>query len=440
MEAVERKSYAGYVVIVAIYAVIILSVGNYGWGKLNTTQTISTTKTIKIDWQSIYPFEANNNNIENLVDTTTESTENLLYAKVGYYLKSIPELMDKVVAKAEILITKLPLYKKTIAPASGFLRVSWSSALKEHIESALYAKTDDGYFINITSRSTDVSLETTANNIADLDKFCDEQSIPFLYVLCPAKTSYEDEEYIETYSNENKDRFADFLTEYGVDVLDMRDLIEEQDINWHSLFYRTDHHWNVAAGLWAAGELADVLNENYGFDVDTCFYDESLYESKIYDNAMFGSIGQGLGHVYADSEDFEILLPTFDTSFRIQNADKDIDETGTFAEVMYDEKKLLSRQSEGGGYVYETLIDGTRPLTEITNLDNPDGIKILMIRDSFSLAVAPYLALSAGEIDLIDVRSTNGNFTGSVRSFIKQEQPDIVIMLYNDAPSGYTYK
>jgi hypothetical protein len=60
-----------------------------------------------------------------------------------------------------------------------------------------------------------------------------------------------------------------------------------------------------------------------------------------------------------------------------------------------------------------------------------------MIRDSFSVAVAPYMALGCSELDLIDIRPTNGNFTGSVRTYIKEMQPDIVIMLVSSPSTAY---
>lgn len=66
-------------------------------------------------------------------------------------------------------------------------------------------------------------------------------------------------------------------------------------------------------------------------------------------------------------------------------------------------------------------------LKKITNYNNPNGPKVFMIRDSFSIVVASYLAASCSELVMIDTRPNNGNFTGSVINCINSFEPDIVL-------------
>jgi hypothetical protein len=57
-----------------------------------------------------------------------------------------------------------------------------------------------------------------------------------------------------------------------------------------------------------------------------------------------------------------------------------------------------------------------------------DGYKkILFITDSFVKAVIPFLALGVENIATIDLRG----FTGSVKTYVKQNDPDMVIVMYN---------
>ena len=65
----------------------------------------------------------------------------------------------------------------------------------------------------------------------------------------------------------------------------------------------------------------------------------------------------------------------------------------------------------------------------IENLNNSDGPHIVMIRDSYGIAVAPFLALSCSRLDLIDARASNGNFNGSIINYLNTEEPDLVIIL-----------
>jgi len=66
-------------------------------------------------------------------------------------------------------------------------------------------------------------------------------------------------------------------------------------------------------------------------------------------------------------------------------------------------------------------------LVEIDNLqpDHNEDKKILLLYDSFSWPMMSYLATDIAEIDAIHVPE----FTGSLRTYIEQTQPDLVIML-----------
>ena len=69
----------------------------------------------------------------------------------------------------------------------------------------------------------------------------------------------------------------------------------------------------------------------------------------------------------------------------------------------------------------------------ITNNMAPNDKRILLIRDSFSCTLAPFLALDAKEITTIDLR----HFTEcSIEDYIKNGNFDLVIVAYN--PSAFT--
>jgi len=56
----------------------------------------------------------------------------------------------------------------------------------------------------------------------------------------------------------------------------------------------------------------------------------------------------------------------------------------------------------------------------------PSDKKVLMIRDSFCDTMAPFLALGVRNIMLLDIR----HFTGSVKAYIAENKPDVVIVMY----------
>ena len=64
---------------------------------------------------------------------------------------------------------------------------------------------------------------------------------------------------------------------------------------------------------------------------------------------------------------------------------------------------------------------------------NPNGKKILMIRDSFACVIAPFLSLQTSELHICDMRN-NEKIVGdklNAEEYIKQIAPDYVIVLYS---------
>ncbi len=115
---------------------------------------------------------------------------------------------------------------------------------------------------------------------------------------------------------------------------------------------------------------------------------------------------------------------------KLVNRKIDIKTESEIAELGLDIDKLEEYSNNNGGYAYECLIGGNRPLTTIENLNSENDTRILILKDSYALAAAPYLSLTVDEVDLIDTRPNAGNFNGSVRTYIENNKPDIVLLLY----------
>ena len=65
------------------------------------------------------------------------------------------------------------------------------------------------------------------------------------------------------------------------------------------------------------------------------------------------------------------------------------------------------------------------------------GKRVLLLKDSFGLSTAPYMATAAEHLSVIDLR----HFRGSLQEYVKETQPDMVVVMYNPqaiaAPEGY---
>lgn len=291
--------------------------------------------------------------------------------------------------------------------------------------------------INLVEESrTQEELNERVLEAVELNQFAKNMGIPFLYIHPPLKSCQYDltlKKVNRDFTNENISEFIQLLKKEQIDCLDLRINLHEdyEGCEGHyNCFYKTDHHWTFDAGFWACNEIEDEIETRYNMQFDKSYNDRNMFETRNYKDAMYGSYGHAVEYdALKRREDFSILFPAFETEFRMQIQDKKIDCTGSFEEVFINYAALDEVVSAGGGYAYETVLYGNPPLVQIDNLKNKRGPKVLIIRDSFAIAVAPYLILGCSELDLIDVRPNNGNYTGNVKQYIVREQPDIVIMM-----------
>ena len=212
------------------------------------------------------------------------------------------------------------------------------------------------------------------------------------------------------------------LQQHHVDTLDLRELIHKDGLSHHELFFRTDHHWTGKAGLWATRQIVQHHKDRYGFDTDLSVLDEQNFELIEYPAAFLGSQGNKKALSQAELDDFPLLYPMFSTSFHYQILERCLDIKGDLS-IFYDINKSDLHPSVS----YNSYAYGPQALHQIENLNLNTNSRVLIIGDSFICATIPFLSTSYNYVDAIDLRY----FTGSVQTFIKKTNPDLVILLYN---------
>ena len=68
----------------------------------------------------------------------------------------------------------------------------------------------------------------------------------------------------------------------------------------------------------------------------------------------------------------------------------------------------------------------------MVNHKNQEGPKVVLLRESFSCTLAPFLALSCSELTTIDLR----HFSGDLMETIQELEPDLVMTLYTASTTG----
>jgi hypothetical protein len=229
------------------------------------------------------------------------------------------------------------------------------------------------------------------------------------------------------FSGKNADELLYALSLKQIPFIDLRQNIQEENLDHRSLFYRTDHHWKTEAGPWAAKIIAEYLNTHRGFAIDLSVFDPERYQYDVLNNWHLGILGKKVTLVQAKADDFTFIYPKFDTDFSLKIPDKNIDTRGNFD--IFIERAMLDTRNYYLLDAYGSYLYGNRPVISIRNNKLSDGRKVLLIKDSFANVVAPFLIMGMENLDMVDLRI----FDGSIKTYIEKNRPDTVIVLYNQA-------
>lgn len=164
------------------------------------------------------------------------------------------------------------------------------------------------------------------------------------------------------------------------------------------------------------GVLLETLQESWkeelnpeGFYTDLENY--NIYE---YENCFLGSMGREAGAVYSGVDDFTLMYPKFDTQFTrfYQNTvgGKMDKKEGTFYESLLAIQNLTYDGPAYQGDRYGTYLNGINVEDRITNHLNPEGPRILMIRDSYASVLGVFLANNCDQLDMLWSINYDGNF------------------------------
>ena len=262
-----------------------------------------------------------------------------------------------------------------------------------------------------------------------------EKNIPMVYVNAPFKIPENEKQLpvgIEDFSNENANQFLSILKANQVPVLDLREKIADDGLNYEEIFYYTDHHWRVETGLWATAKILDFLEElDPQLTTDKQVADPANYNVSTYENIFLGSAGRRAGTLYVKPDDFNVITPKFDTDISFFINSSNLIREGKFEDTLLFKEHLTSDGMLDCN-TYSTYSGDDVDLIKILNKNPNNGIscspkKILIIKDSFFKVVFPFLSLGYAQTHVIDLRA----FSEDLMSYIQDYQPDLVMVMYN---------
>jgi hypothetical protein len=290
-------------------------------------------------------------------------------------------------------------------------------------------KLDGGYLLResyataFLDEGTETALQASASAIKRLSERMDGR---YVYVQTPYKVREHDPLLpagIEDTLNEPIDRFLACLTEDGVDVMDLRKMMEQDGIRLPDAFFRTDHHWLPETGFYAFQKIADSLFDKWGIESRPPAMDLANYDIENYPMWHMGSEGVRVGPYYSEYiDDFHLITPRFDTLIERVGTH----EVGGYEDLLIDRSPLQARDL-WDRMTYD-VVYGRCTDAHFRNLAE-DAIdkKVLIIMDSLGKVVAPFWVLTCKET-LVTTNLTGG-MTNITEELLEAFRPDYIIDL-----------
>lgn len=277
--------------------------------------------------------------------------------------------------------------------------------------------------------SYDIDTVRAVDQVYSFYRYLSDKKCDFLYVQLPNKLSPDTSTLPKNCNNtrnEDATKVLRGLEEKEIPFLDYRASMIGNNINFLDSFFRTDHHWKQRTSFYAAKEICGRLAQLIGLDIDQTVFDLSNYNCRTYPDILLGNWGIMTGLLYAGLDDFELMTPTYETDYSWIIPTKYVNKRGPM------EESLLYPLHVDWGYFYlgpygSTSLD-ERQYSKIINHKNKNGLKALLLRDSFTGPMVTFLAPHFSELHLFDLRGTLTKC--DVLRSIDEVKPDVVLMMH----------
>lgn len=240
-------------------------------------------------------------------------------------------------------------------------------------------KGQDGYLINIPVKCDEEKFKDNLNAILNFSK---NTEIKTDMMIVPSTGSIMTEKLPKIHTEYNDEKIISEAENYlsgNVDMIDLHDKFNsvKNDIQ---LYYKTDHHWTedgayTAYSIWAKKNDINIRNkDDYIIEKTENFYGTTYTKSALW-------------HEKPDT--LEVWSYPINVTVTVEN-------------VLYND--MFFREHLKNEDKYPVFLDGNHGYERIENHDNPNGKKILVIKDSFAHSFVPFMAENCSMIDMVDLR------------------------------------
>ena len=219
-------------------------------------------------------------------------------------------------------------------------------------------------------------------NLGYVAQLADKTDAPVYLGLIPSAAEVWSDLLPEGAENFDQAAYLDWAAELGLPMVDFLGALEAHA--GEPVFYRTDHHWTTLGAFYGANAVLEAMGKEPLSQGD--FTPETVTED--FNGTLYST--SGVHWLTPDTMEFWVE----DAGLEITSWRTGAPEPG----VLYDRSYLEQKDK------YSAFLGGNQPLCVIRNEAAAGQGKLLLIRDSYSDALAPFLVQRFEEVHLLDAR------------------------------------
>jgi hypothetical protein len=277
----------------------------------------------------------------------------------------------------------------------------------------------DGYLI--TRQEYDEAQRTILyQNMAAVDRFATAlkaQNIPFTFAVVPRSIDVNRNKLPPLYNTVNADAASVHLDQSAkqknLPWINLTDILQRAAATGDAVWYKTDHHWTMQGAYLAYVDLSEAL----GYTP----YPADAFSQQVVCENFLGTTHASSGMRWIKGENIILWRYEDDETFTTE-----IIEGGKTIRALNGFYDLAALETHDE---YNVFLGGTNTLIRITCPTRENAPSLILLKDSFSQSLAPYLARHF-DLLLIDMRSYDIRSSGSLSALIEHEQADHVLLLY----------
>ena len=277
---------------------------------------------------------------------------------------------------------------------------------KQENNSVYFCKKD-----TLITRFDTPDAQNVASNLSYVDQFAQKAGVPVYFSLIPGAAEIWSDRLPEGAPNASQKAVIDQAASTLKTALVYDTYSALAAHSGEDIYYRTDHHWTSLGAYYGYTALMDAL----GMEAVPL----SSYTKTTVSDSFYGTIFSSSGVRWVRPDCIDTHVPADGvtvTSHTYDNKGNPVEEE----RPLYDASFLSVKDK------YSMFLGGNQPLA-VVRTPHTDAPKLLIVRDSYTDSLVPFLTAHFSEIHLVDPRY----YKLSVADYIRQNGIDEALVLYS---------